>query len=220
MNERYLNRKKKQEEWHQKTQELESHPEWDEKTRLQHENELIQLKHESTRVRPQDYVLLKEWLKEANVEFIQSVGEADPECARLVKLKRAWGVLSDDMDMFLYGVPYVLRNLNLEEPGKENVVLYDTNSVLGDLNMNLMTFREILVLSGTDFNSVSNFTKITTSASPPMEPNSKLYTVLKLYNLYQKSHRKKGFYKWLQDQNMIQHSVLNDLIHTVKMFCI
>ena len=51
-------------------------------------------------------------------------GEADELCALFVRTKRAWACMSEDMDMFVYGVARVLRNFNLIE---NSIVLYDTS---------------------------------------------------------------------------------------------
>jgi hypothetical protein len=63
--------------------------------------------------------------------------------------------MSDDMDMFLYGCPLVVRHISLMN---HTAVLYDTEEILKELNITARHFCEIMVLSGTDYNINSNTT--------------------------------------------------------------
>jgi 5'-3' exonuclease len=87
------------------------------------------------------------------VIYYDAPGEADVLCAYLLKIDKVWACMSDDMDMFLYGCPRVMRNLSLLN---HTVSLYDTNTILEELDMSENNFREIMVLSGTDYNTDSN----------------------------------------------------------------
>ena len=49
-------------------------------------------------------------MKENKVEIIDAIGESDESCVHFVK-KISMGMLSDDMDMFVYGCSGVLRDL-------------------------------------------------------------------------------------------------------------
>ena len=68
----------------------------------------------------------------------------------LVIKKKAWACLSEDMDMFVYGCPRVLRYLSLMN---RTVVLYNTQGILEILDISQKELREVCVLSGTDYNS-------------------------------------------------------------------
>jgi len=83
------------------------------------------------------------------VPYIDSWGESDYLCAFLVKHGFAWACVSDDMDMFLYGCPRVLRHLSLLN---HDAILYDTAAILRDLDMTQEVFNDIAILSGTDYN--------------------------------------------------------------------
>ena len=54
------------------------------------------------------------------------------------------------MDLFLYGCPRVLRYLSLSN---QNVILYHLDKILKDLDLTFKEFKEICVVSGTDYNS-------------------------------------------------------------------
>ena len=115
--------------------------------------EMEQLKRQMVRIREEDIQKVKKLMDAYGVIYYDAPGEADSLCAYLLKIGKAWGCMSDDMDMFLYGCPYVIRNLSLLN---HTVVLYDTKLILEELEMTEIKFCEIMVLSGTDYNIKSN----------------------------------------------------------------
>jgi len=108
------------------------------------------LKRQFIRVRNEDVRNVKELMDAYGVVHFESSGEADQLCAFLTTSGKAWGCMSDDMDMFLYGCSFVLRQVSLLS---HTVMLYNTDSILTDLNMSRKEFCEIMVLSGTDYNT-------------------------------------------------------------------
>lgn len=115
--------------------------------------EMEQLKRQFIRINQDDIRNVKELMDAYGVCYYESHTEADEVCAYLTKIGKAWACLSDDMDMFLYGCPRVIRHLSLMN---HTVVLYETESILNDLKMTQRQFCEIMVLSGTDYNLQSN----------------------------------------------------------------
>tara|TARA_Y100000389_G_scaffold204545_1_gene257876 strand:- start:20305 stop:21264 length:960 start_codon:yes stop_codon:yes gene_type:complete len=145
--------------------------------------ELDVLKKKFVRLSKEDISNVKYLLKLCGVTFFEADGEADELCAKLVIKKRAWACMSEDMDMFVYGCPRVLRYVSLLN---ETIVMYDTKLILKTLNLSLQEFREICILSGTDYNI--NETK-----------NANLYTTLHYFNKYKNSSKKNSkFYEWLE----------------------
>jgi 5'-3' exonuclease len=57
----------------------------------------------------------KEFLDYCGIPFVNSIGEADPQCAALGYYYKniCSGVFSEDSDILLYGAPYLLRDLDL-----------------------------------------------------------------------------------------------------------
>ena len=167
-------------------------------------SQLIGLKKQFLKVDYDHIQCVKSILREYKVEFIDAAGESDELCVQYVKSQRAWACLSDDMDMFVYGADRVLRNLSLH---KQTVDLYDMKSILTDLHMDMDTFRQIMVLSGTDYNTESNVT---------------LHETLKWYYEYKKqiNPRKNvalDFYHWLcKHTKYIQD--YHKLLHVHNMF--
>lgn len=111
--------------------------------------EMKNLKNQFVRLNENDKNKVKELLDAYGVMYYVSPGEADDICAYMVITGKAWACLSDDMDMFVYGCPRVIRNISLLN---KTVLFYDTNNILADLSMTEEHFKQILVLSGTDYN--------------------------------------------------------------------
>jgi len=112
-------------------------------------DEMEQLKKQFVRINKTDINKVKELFSAYGVPYIDAEGEADVLCVNMVKNGRAWACLSDDMDMFVYGCPRVLRYISLVQ---YSVILYDIEMILSELKMTMPLFREIMVLSGTDYN--------------------------------------------------------------------
>ncbi len=81
--------------------------------------------------------------------YYDALGEADELCALLVIKKKVWACLSEDMDLFVYGCTRVLRYFSLIG---HTVVLYYTKGILEELDMTQKEFKEVCILSGTDYN--------------------------------------------------------------------
>jgi len=141
--------------------------------------ELDILKRQFVRITDQDIQITKELLDAYGIQYYDAPQEADQLCGLFMKEKKADACMSDDMDMFLYGCPFVLRNLSLSN---HTVMQYDMNSILQDLNMSITTFRELMVLSGTDYD---------------MNQTTNLYQTMKLYSSYKDQSASVSFYDWL-----------------------
>jgi flap endonuclease-1 len=132
---------------------------------------------------------VKNLIRSYGATYYDAPGEADELCALLVLKNKVWACLSEDMDMFVYGSTRVIRYLSLFN---RNVVLYDMKGILESLNFTQKEFREICVLSGTDYNiqNCDNKSKNTTN----------LHETLKLFNKYKKEKEKEKleFYEWLK----------------------
>jgi flap endonuclease-1 len=112
-------------------------------------NEMEKLKRTFVKINDEDVKRVKLLMDAFGVNYYDAPGEADQLCGYLVKKNKAWGCISDDTDMFLYGCNFILRNINLL---KHTCILYDKVSILKDLEMSENIFCEIMILSGTDYN--------------------------------------------------------------------
>jgi hypothetical protein len=167
--------------------------------------ELESLKKQFVRLRFNDIQQIKTLFRYYGVSYYDAHGEADRVCAAMVISGKAWACLSDDMDMFVYGCPRVLRHLSLYH---NTVLIYDTNMILKDLQISLDVFRQIAVLSGTDYNTTQTLS---------------IYDSMNCYKLFSNSSALNGntntFYEWLY-QNTTYISNYESLIAAYNMFCI
>jgi len=121
--------------------------------RTDEDEELVQkkmrsLKRRFLRVTGSEVNDLKRLMREYDIQYIECDTESDLMCAYLVKLGIAHACMSDDMDMFLYGCPVVLRDVNIwHGVGIE----YTMSAILDGLGVSMQGFRMACVLSGTDY---------------------------------------------------------------------
>jgi flap endonuclease-1 len=85
--------------------------------------------------------------------YYDAPSEADELCSILTIREQVWGCMSEDMDMFVYGCPIVIRYFNIY---KSSVKIYDIKNILFELNVSFNNFKQICILSGTDYNSHGN----------------------------------------------------------------
>jgi flap endonuclease-1 len=81
--------------------------------------------------------------------FLEAEGEADLLCVELVKSQIVYACLSEDMDMFAYGCPRILRYISLIN---HNIVFYNTSYILSILKIDQTDLQNLCILSGTDYN--------------------------------------------------------------------
>jgi flap endonuclease-1 len=129
---------------------------------------------------------VKQLIRAYGATYFDAHGEADELCALLTLKEKVWACLSEDMDMFLYGCPRVIRYLSLLN---HTVVLYDLKGILTELDLNQKQLREICILSGTDYNI--------TIENDDNKKNVNLYSTLKYFNKYKKENQSESFYGWL-----------------------
>ena len=123
--------------------------------------------------------------------YFDAPGEADQLCAWLVLNKLAWACLSDDTDMFVYGCDRVLRYFSLIN---HNAVLYDYENILKELKVEHDVFKEICVLSGTDYGVGMGTGSGTIS----------IIKIMQLYNNYTSCNVDMTFCDWMCNNSNIQ----------------
>lgn len=122
---------------------------------------------------------IKKLISDYGVQYYDSQGEADEMCAYLTNTGKVDYCLSDDTDMFLYNCPKVLRNISLIN---HCVLEYDTAKILEELDMTFDSFKDILVLSGTDYN---------------MHQSIELKDIIAYFRKYQQTTTNLHFYDYL-----------------------
>jgi flap endonuclease-1 len=202
LSKRRQHRKESEEQYNKLKEEYEAmNDSSDEKVELRKELDL--LKRESTSISYDNLATTKALISAYGAKYEQAEGEADVLCLQLVKSGKVWGCMSDDMDMFVYGCPRVFRHFSLVN---HSVIFYDFSAMLSDLEMDIQTFREIAVLSGTDYNC---------------DNKTSLGETVTLYEKYKTSgsadESTNDFYDWvLHNSNYI--SDIETLRSIVKMF--
>ena len=142
---------------------------------------MVSLKKKFTKLKYSDIKKVKELISAFGFTYIQANCEADIICGKMVVKNIAYACLSEDMDMFLYGCTRVIRYLSLLN---HSAILYDLKNILIELNLTFKEFKEICIISGTDYNSEKN--KIN------------LYDAINLHNRF-KETKSKDFYEWLDN---------------------
>ena len=107
------------------------------------------LKKKFVSINKNDIEIIKDLIRAYGATYYDAPGEADELCAMLTMRDKVWGCLSEDMDMFVYGCPRVIRYLSLLN---HTAVVYDVKSILNNLGITQKELREICVISGTDYN--------------------------------------------------------------------
>jgi hypothetical protein len=171
----------------------------------QDEHRLKVLKRRFIRLHDDDFERVKTLMHALGVNYIVAPGEADAMCAQMVLKHKAYACMSDDTDMFVYGCPRVLRHLNLLD---ETMTMCSMNQILNVLGINMTEFRQICVVSGTDYacNKCNNHNN-NNNNNPHVKPfNLHLKLVLQLFRQHKKCIQEAAetndivatdFYTWL-----------------------
>ena len=143
------------------------------------------------RVKGYEIRKVKQFLKAVGIDYIIAEGEADMVCAKMVVDGKADACLSDDMDLFVYGCPVVLRHFDLK---KQTLLSYNLQHILAVFDMSLYDFKCLCILTGTDYSQGNRRKKF-----------GYYYTLYKRFiNL-----EENDFVAWLAYNN-------NNIIHKIK----
>lgn len=154
------------------------------------ESAIYELRKQCVRVRGCEVLDVKRLMRAFDMRYIDADGESDNMCAQIVKLGIAHACMSNDMDMLLYGCPRVLRHFNISQ---ETVIEYDLYRILEILDVTICEFREICILSGTDYNP-NNF-------EPSIRHRIYLSGIFESYYRFRKSaeYGTSTFYEWIKN---------------------
>ena len=144
---------------------------------------------------------VKELMRAYGATYYDAPGEADELCALLVNTNKVWACLSEDMDLFVYGCKRVLRYISLNN---QTAILYYTKGILKEINMNQTEFREICVLSGTDYNVNVNVNVLN------------LFDIINLFRKFQQELSNKSFYHWLNLNIDLDLDINIDLLNKIN----
>jgi hypothetical protein len=149
------------------------------------EEKLSTLKKRMISMKDADISETKKMIDLFGFTYYDAIGEADEVCAYFVLNGLAWACLTDDMDMFLYGCPKVIRSLSMM---KREIVLYDTEKIMSELSMPILDFIKVVLLTGSDYYS---------------ENTISIKLVFEHYYNYKRNNIEMDFYKWLSEHKNI-----------------
>jgi hypothetical protein len=162
-----------------------------------------QLKKQFVQINKEKIDKVKCLIRAYGATYYDAPGEADELCALLVINKKVWACLSEDMDLFVYGCNRVLRYFSLIG---HTVVLYYTKGILEELDITQKEFKEICVISGTDYNIDSELN----------HESKNLRQTFKHFRKFKNSNNSNNFYDWLsKNTDYISDSDI-DLLHNIN----
>lgn len=121
----------------------------DHKVKQEMVEQIDQLKKKCVKIHSRDINKVKQLMDAYGVNYVDAPGEADELCAYMVINNEAYACISEDMDMFVYGCPRVLRYFSIL---KKTGIMYNFKHMMMELEINATEFRQICVSSGTDYN--------------------------------------------------------------------
>lgn len=162
-------------------------------------------------------------LQAYGMTYIESPGEADMLCAKLVSKNIVYACLSEDTDMFVYGCSRVIRYLSLTS---WTAILYDFQGILTTLDMSIYEFRQLCIMYGCDYlpkNEKQYYKYMTIFNSYKLFKSYKEYynnisTECNTIDSSNNSDDKPDFYKWLSSQNNNVYSYINEASKIIDLF--
>tara|TARA_B100000900_G_C20582980_1_gene718324 strand:+ start:551 stop:1498 length:948 start_codon:yes stop_codon:yes gene_type:complete len=143
-------------------------------------SEMLLLKKKCIRLKDKDIKEVKQLMDYYGVTYFDAKNEADELCAYLISNDIAYGCVSDDMDMFVYGCKYIIRHLSLLN---HTIIIYDYDEICNNLKKTSSELKEILLLSGTDYDITNH---------------NNIYDVFKWHDEYKKENDKIDFYNYVK----------------------
>jgi flap endonuclease-1 len=163
------------------------------------QQKLNYLKKKCVRVTTSDTENAIELIKAFGFQYYIAPIEADQLCVYLTTNGLTYATMSDDMDMIVFGCPIVLRNFSIMN---HTVTLYDTSNILNDLQVTSKEFRDIVVLSGTDY-EISNSTE-----------KMNIWLAFDYHKKYKDSGVSDDFYEWLNKYGIVTN--INDELNKIS----
>lgn len=158
--------------------------------------EMDKLKKQFIRLKESDINVIKTLIIYSGSQYYEAEGEADVICASMVIHGDVDACLSDDMDLCIYGCNKIYRYMSLLN---HNVVAYDMNKIIKDLDVSLIEFKQVLILSGTDYN---------------INQKISIQQSMNYLQKYKKSDSK-NFFNWLVENNIVSDSLSLESIYSL-----
>lgn len=180
----------------------EMNEEEDYKTQQELREQIDELKKKCVKIHSRDINNVKALMESYGVQYIVAPGEADELCAQLVINDEAYACISEDMDMFVYGCPRVLRYFSIL---KKTCIMYNFKQILQELQITATEFRHICICSGTDYS----------------EEHVPLYKILSKFKKYRKKNNDSSvdFIIWMHENtDCYEKTMVDDMRNIEHMF--
>ena len=105
----------------------------------------------TTRVTREQNEDIKRLCRLMGVPVVEAPGEAEAQCAALVKAGLVWATGSEDMDSLTLGSSVLLRHLNFAESRRLPVLEIHLDRVLAGLGFTMAQFVDLCILLGCDY---------------------------------------------------------------------
>lgn len=173
--------------------------EWGEDMTKEQKLKLQELRKSMIRITKNNIEDVKSLLDSYGIKHITAIGEADALCANLVIKKKVFAVLTEDMDLFAYACPYILRYFSLVN---HTCILYDIKKILKKLSIVKDDFKLLCVLSGNDYyNSDKN-----------------IFYYMKLYDKFKKITQNIKLMDWLKKYNYVNKNDFEIIENILKIY--
>lgn len=124
----------------------------------------------NTILKNNDMEQVKQILVDLGYPTISSLSEADPQCAYYTKTGDAFGVVSEDTDILVFGATNLIRGYNASCP---TVTVYNLQKILQQLDVTMEQLIDIGILLGCDY----------TTKIPNLGPKKILQEIKKYNNI-------------------------------------
>lgn len=94
---------------------------------------------------------VKKLLRLMGIPVVNAPGEAEAQCAELVRGDKCFAVGTEDMDALTFGSKVMLRKLTMPESSKEKVIEIHMDAVLESLKLTYDEFVDLCILCGCDY---------------------------------------------------------------------
>lgn len=159
-------------------------------------NKLEQLKKKFIYLTKEKIQEVKDLLITNKIMFYDADGEADKLISRLAIEKKVWACLSEDMDLFVYGCPRILRYFSLVH---HQAILYNMKGILQKLQMTQDEFRIVCILSGTDYSTYNEELNVEVENIPIYISMDLFQTMKHSMSMYNFVDNDSSFYEWIQE---------------------
>eukprot|EP00210_Caulerpa_lentillifera_P008165 g7798.t1 len=93
----------------------------------------------------------KRLLRLMGVPVIEAPSEAEAQCAEMCRSNLVYAVATEDMDALTFGAPRLVRNLMAVQSKQKDVMEFNYEEMLQELNLTTEQFVDLCILSGCDY---------------------------------------------------------------------